>query len=115
MPKPSRSDLRISRGRLAFYQATLLIAFFALWYALTETGVLAPFFFGEPLKVLVRIWEWFSGGKIYEHLWITLVETVLAFACGSALGLIVGLWLALSPLASSLLDPYIKALNAMPR
>jgi len=26
-----------------------------------------------------------------------------------------GLWLALSPVASALLDPYIKALNSMPR
>ena len=31
------------------------------------------------------------------------------------LGLGVGLWLALSPMASALLDPYIKALNSMPR
>jgi NitT/TauT family transport system permease protein len=40
------------------------------------------------------------GGKIYPHLAITLWETVLAFAFGSLLGLIVGLWLALSPLAA---------------
>ncbi|MFP3608190.1 ABC transporter permease, partial [Paraburkholderia sp. SIMBA_053] len=49
------------------------------------------------------------------HLWITLLETVLAFALGTALGLGVGLWLALSPLASALFDPYIKAANSMPR
>src|SRR5206468_606784 len=37
------------------------------------------------------------------------------FAVGSILGLGVGLWLALSPTASAVLDPYIKAVNAMPR
>ena len=31
------------------------------------------------------------------------------------MGLVAGLWLALSPLTSALLDPYIKALNSMPR
>ena len=31
------------------------------------------------------------------------------------MGLGAGLWLALSPLAASLLEPYIKAINAMPR
>src|SRR6267142_86046 len=30
-------------------------------------------------------------------------------------GLIVGLWLALSPSASAVMDPYIKGFNAMPR
>ncbi|MBA3507742.1 MAG: ABC transporter permease [Betaproteobacteria bacterium] len=109
------TDLKTNRGLLAVYQTLLLVALFAIWYVLTETGVLAPFFFGKPLKVLEVIWEWFSGGKIYPHLAITLVETLLAFAAGSVLGLVVGLWLALSPLASALSDPYIKALNAMPR
>ena len=44
-----------------------------------------------------------------------MLETILAFAVGSLLGLGIGLWLALSPLASALADPYIKAMNAMPR
>ena len=73
------------------------------------------FFFGKPLAVLERVWDWFAGGKIYEHLWITLVETLLAFGIGTAGGLGIGLWLALSPTASALADPYIKAMNAMPR
>jgi len=54
------------------------------------------FFFGKPLLVLQQIWEWFAGGKIYEHLLITLIETLLAFAIGTLCGLGVGLWLALS-------------------
>jgi NitT/TauT family transport system permease protein len=110
---------------LLLYHALLLGALFALWYVLTEPGLIPPFyfddanqakfFFGQPLEVLKRIWDWFAGGKIYAHLWITLVETLLAFVIGTLLGLAVGLWLALSPTASALADPYIKAMNAMPR
>ncbi|HUF19806.1 MAG TPA: ABC transporter permease [Burkholderiales bacterium] len=100
---------------LPLYQAALLLALFLLWDVLTRTGILPPFFFGQPLRVLERVWEWFSTGKIYPHLGVTLLETVLAFAIGTIAGLVVGLWLALSPTASSLLDPYIKAFNAMPR
>jgi len=40
---------------------------------------------------------------------------VLAFGIGTALGLGFGLWLALSPLAAAIADPYIKAANSMPR
>jgi NitT/TauT family transport system permease protein len=61
------------------------------------------------------VWAWFASGKIYVHLGITLLETVLAFVFGTLLGLAVGLWLALSPMASALFDPYVKALNSMPR
>jgi len=81
-----------------------------------ENDQQAAFFFGEPIKIFGRIWAWFvAQHDIYEHLAVTLVETVLAFAIGSTLGLSLGLWLALSPLAGAIADPYIKALNSMPR
>jgi len=46
---------------------------------------------------------------------VTLLETTLAFAIGTTLGLAFGLWLALAPLAAAIFDPYIKAANSMPR
>ncbi len=93
----------------------LLALVFGAWYGLTRSGVLSPFFFGEPLAVLDRIVDWFVSGRIYPHLGITLLETLLAFALGTAAGLVIGLWLALNNFASKLLDPYIIAINSMPR
>jgi len=110
---------------LRLWQALVLAALFIGWHVLTVPGILPPFyfddpnkaafFFGEPIKVLGRIWVWFAGGEIYRHLWVTLLETMLAFFAGTASGIVVGIWLALAPSASAILDPYIKALNAMPR
>src|SRR5213076_2409902 len=115
-------DARISRGRLALYQALLVGALFAFWYLMTEPILISEasakntaFFFGRPLQVIKVVIEWFVSGKIYPHLAITLWETLLAFAIGSVLGLAVGLWLALAPTASALAEPYIKGANAMPR
>jgi NitT/TauT family transport system permease protein len=117
--------VRPSRANLVIWQWLLLVLSFLLWYVLTSPTLLpafyfddpnkAAFFFGEPQMVLLRIWQWFTSGEIYLHLWITLIETVLAFALGTIFGLGVGLWLALSPMASALFDPYIKAANSMPR
>lgn len=125
--KPNQNNLRL-------WQALVLVAFFALWHAVSRDPK-AAFFFGEPAKVLLRIWQWFTQGsgslevgfgdatwftlkfpaEIYSHLLVTLTETLLAFGIGTTLGLAVGLWLALAPLASAILDPYIKAANSMPR
>ncbi|HXF47156.1 MAG TPA: ABC transporter permease [Burkholderiaceae bacterium] len=117
--KPNQRNLR-------FWQAGVLVAVFALWHVLTKPGLIPPFFFdndrqaafffGEPVKIFARIADWFFVTRdIYGHLAVTLAETVLAFAIGTGAGLIVGMWLALSPLAAAILDPYIKALNSMPR
>jgi len=114
-----------ARWRLRVYQAVLLALLLAAWYVLTSPTLLPPFYFsnpkqaaflfGEPLEVAGRLWKWFASGEIYVHLWVTLVETLLAFAIGTVLGVIFGLWLALSPTASAIFDPYITAANAMPR
>jgi NitT/TauT family transport system permease protein len=125
--KPNPKNLRI-------WQVLVLLVFFAIWHYATRDPK-AAFFFGEPIKVMIRIWRWFTVGggslevgmgdstwftlnfpaEIYPHLLVTLTETLLAFAIGTALGLAVGLWLALSPVTSAILDPYIKAANSMPR
>jgi len=114
------------RGNLVAWQLAVLVLVFVAWHVLTAPGLVPPFlfaddrqaafFFGEPLKIFGRIWDWFvAHADIYRHLGVTLLETVLAFGIGTVLGLACGLWLALSPLAAAIFDPYIKALNAMPR
>lgn len=113
-------------GTLRLWQLMLLVLLFVFWYAMTQPGLIPPFmfdndrqaafFFGQPLVVLHRIWAWFVlDADIYPHLWVTLMETVAAFGIGAVLGLAAGLWLALAPMASAILDPFIKAANSMPR
>jgi len=120
------SRIKPQAGNLRAWQIGVLVAVFGLWHVLTKPGLVPPFlfgddnqaafFFGEPLKIASRIVNWFFVNRdIYGHLAVTLLETVLAFGLGTALGLGFGLWLALSPVAAAILDPYIKALNSMPR
>jgi NitT/TauT family transport system permease protein len=108
------------------WQLLLLLALLLFWHVMTQPGLIPPmmfdndrqaaFFFGQPHMVAQRIWAWFvTDADIYRHLRVTLSETILAFGIGAASGLASGLWLALSPRMSQVLEPYIKAFNAMPR
>lgn len=115
---------------LRWWQLAVLVFVLALWQ-LASRNEQTAFFIGEPVKVAGRIWSWFlpvavppnalfpeglpGRADIYLHLGVTLLETMLAFGIGTLLGLVFGLWLALRPTASAILDPYIKALNSMPR
>ena len=121
--KPSSKNLRL-------WQLALLFLMLGGWHLASRNPQLA-FFLGDPLRVAGRVWSWFmpfsigpgvlfpdglpGNADIYRHLGTTLLETLLAFGIGTALGLALGLWLALAPLASAILDPYIKAANSMPR
>ena len=121
--KPSYANLRT-------WQVGVLMLTLVVWHLASRDQQIA-FFMGEPVQVVGRIWSWFmpfglgaslffpegiSGrADVYLHLGVTLLETVLAFGIGTVLGLVCGLWLALSPLASAILEPYLKAANSMPR
>lgn len=103
------------RRRLWIYQGALLAAVIFVWHWSTATEVLPSFFFGKPLLVSRVLNDWLTTGTLWPHLGVTLLETLLAFALGTALGILVGLTLGLSPFAAALCDPYLKAINAMPR
>ena len=123
MLKPTERNARA-------WQIGLLIVLLAAWQLASRNQQFA-FFVGEPVQVAGRIWSWFlpfdvpanalfpdglkGNADVYLHLGTTLLETVLAFGIGTVMGLACGLWLALAPTASLILDPYIKAANSMPR
>lgn len=123
-------NFRPNEKNLRAWQLAVLVVVLVTWQLVSRNEQWA-FFLGEPVKVAGRIWSWFvpiaiepnalfpdglSGrADIYTHLGVTLLETLLAFAIGTLLGLGIGLWLALAPTASAIFDPYIKALNSMPR
>jgi NitT/TauT family transport system permease protein len=117
MPELKAEAVIAVRNRRAMWpwHLALLAVLFLTWHVLTRAGVLSSFFFGEPLLVVERLLDWFVSGKIFEHLAVTLFETLAAFVIGTIAGLVMGLWLALSPFASRLLEPYIIAVNSMPR
>lgn len=105
-----------SRPVILLLQVAVLVGFFLLWHVLTvTTNLLSPFFFGTPLAVLERTIKDFASGVIWYHLGITLLETALAFVIGTVSGIAFGFWFARAPLVSVVFDPYIKAVNALPR
>ena len=97
------------------YQIGIFIVAMLAWEGLVRARLLDVFFFSKPSSIGQRVMEWVLQGEIYWHLSITLTETLLAFVIGTLLGIGVGLWLALAPTALKVLEPYIKAFNAIPR
>src|SRR5688500_2257735 len=120
----------MSRVTLLTLQILVAVVSIALWHVLTRypvcglsylgaekdcVTILPPFFFSTPLDVASRVVKWFYEGTIWKHLWITLVEAMLAFVIGSVGGVLVGFWFARQPLVAAVFDPYVKMINALPR
>jgi sulfonate transport system permease protein len=109
-------------GRIKLLLLQLLVAVVAivLWQVGSTVPIfgailLPPFFFSTPTDVTTQIVKWFAEGTIWKHLWITLIESALAFLTGSLAGVLFGFWFARKPLVAAVFDPYIKMMNALPR
>ncbi len=110
----------MSRVKLLLLQALVAVTAIAAWHFLTTdeylgTAVLPPFFFSTPSDVAARVAQLFAGGAIWRHLWVTLAESMLAFAIGASAGVVIGFWFARKPTVAAVFDPYVKMANALPR
>ena len=96
-------------------QITLLAVILGGWQLGVTTGVIDRFFFPAPLDIVQQVITWVIDPGFYKHVGITLSETVLGYLIGTGLGVAEGVWLGLSPFTARILDPFIKAINAIPR
>jgi NitT/TauT family transport system permease protein len=110
----------MTRFKLLLMQIGVGLGLLLLWHVVTVYPIFGPtrtiqFFFSTPLDVLARVAKEFSSVEIWGHLWVTLVETMLAFLFGAAGGILFGFLFARRELLAAVFDPYIKAANALPR
>jgi len=108
------------RLKLIILQVLVGVLALAIWHVFTTVPifgvlVLPPFFFSNPLDVAARIVRLFAQGTVWKHLWVTLIESMLAFVIGSVAGVLVGFWFARKPAIAAVFDPYVKMINALPR
>jgi NitT/TauT family transport system permease protein len=105
-----RHRLFILSGRLV-----LLLVVVGLWEALARTGLIPAAFIGQPSKFLPLLVEGLLDGKIAVAAVDTLSATLMAFVLGGVLALATALMLAVYPTVKELIDPFIDAMNALPR
>jgi NitT/TauT family transport system permease protein len=111
----------VDRVTLLFLQALVAVICIAIWHVFSTYPVVAdkylldPFFFSTPGDVAQRVVKWVWEGTIWKHLWVTLLEAMLAFVLGSVGGVLIGFWFAQQPLIAAVFDPYVKMINALPR
>ncbi len=103
------------KHKIKLTQLVLLAGVLGTWQFCAARGFIDPFFFPSPIGIVERLGDWFSAPQIWSDLAITLLETALSFVFGIGGGIVLGLWLGLSPYPAAVLSPFIKVFNAIPR
>jgi NitT/TauT family transport system permease protein len=108
---------RANRSSLLVDAAPVILAaavFLLVWQLVVVVGDYPVFILPGPLVVAERFVEAWLDGTIVPHFLTTLSEVTLGLVIGGTAGLVSGILLARSRLASRLLSPYIVAAQATP-
>ena len=93
----------------------LLLALIVAWELAARLGAIDPFITSSPSRVAATVWRLLEAGELFLHIGVTLYETVAGFVLGTLLGTLLAALLWWSPRLSSVLDPYLVVLNALPK
>lgn len=95
------------RSKVVLTQVAIVLVLLVAWELGVRAGVIDSFFFPAPSALIERVKEWMSTADFWTDVGITLLETVLSFAFGIAIGTALGIWLGLSPFAAEVVQPCI--------
>ena len=96
-------------------QILIIVAFFGIWEYLANKNIINSFVFSKPSKIVNTIINLAVQNDLFNHIFVTLEEVLIAFVLGTLLGFIIAVILYEVPLLSSILDPFLTMINSLPK
>lgn len=100
---------------VTLYRILIFIAIFALWEIAAFFKWLDPFIFSSPTRMALAFMSLTKDGEIFAHIGITLLETFISFVLVTLAGLFVTIILWWNRSISDVIEPYLIALNSLPK
>jgi NitT/TauT family transport system permease protein len=99
----------------AMLQVLAVVAFFALWEFGVRIGWVSAFLVGSPAGIFSFGYKMILSGELLSDTWYTLFEAILGFIIGTIFGSLLGLALWYSVFVARLVEPFIVAINSVPK
>ena len=66
----------------------LFLGFIGIWEFTADKGIINAFIFSSPVRLYQTFIDLSRNGVIFMHIWVTLYETLVAFAIITIVGII---------------------------
>jgi NitT/TauT family transport system permease protein len=118
---PTASEISAAKRRSLLGKATHLLvtllpaAAILVFWQWSAGRLIKEIYVSKPTAVAQRLYELFSSGEIYPHLWTTGQELVLGYIIGVTGGILGGYALGRSPRLARIFEPYVMAFYGVPK
>lgn len=96
-------------------QVVLLVGLLVLWQSAGQLSAGWATWISSPSQIAVAFWESLQTFEIVRHTAVTLGEAFSGLVVGAVVGIALGLLLGVSRVLGAALEPFIIALNSLPR
>ncbi len=106
---------KLKKRLILLGQILIVILFFISWELLSKYNIINPFIFSSPSKVFNTILGLYKDHNLFNHIWVSVYETLIAFGIGLFISLIISILLYLYNGFYKLVDPFLTILNSLPK
>ncbi|WP_343209622.1 ABC transporter permease [Anaerolentibacter hominis] len=105
----------LKEKRVRIWQVAIFIGFLALWELTTYIGLVDPFIFSSPSRLVKCFIQMAGDGSIFYHTGITVMEVLVSFLLVLVISIAVAVCLWWKDGLAAILDPYLVILNSLPK
>ncbi len=107
--------IRREKHLVLFMQLFIFLFIVGSWQLLVNFKLVDSFIVSSPELILRSLVGLIKSGDIFIHIGITLLEIVVSFICGGAIGFVIATLLWWFPITAKILDPYLTIFNSLPK
>lgn len=106
---------RKQKTKIILIQVLVLVSFLLIWEVSARFKLIDSFLFSKPTSVYNSFITYFKNGEIFEHIFISLLETIIGLIVGTLGGFIIAILLWYYPFVYKIFSPFLVVFNALPK
>jgi len=95
-------------------QLFIIISFIILWQIFADNNLINTFITSSPKNIFLTLVS-LSKNNLFEHVFVTIYETLFSFFLGTVIGIIIAAILWWNNYLYRIFDPYLTVLNSLPK
>ena len=107
--------IKMNKILIHFTQILILLILIFIWEYLSNKGIINTFIYSSPSRVIKTICDLYRSNNIFNHIWITIYETIISFSLATIIGTLIAIILWYNKFLYKVMDPYLIILNSLPK
>ena len=97
------------------FRILIILVFIFLWEYLSYKNIINSFIFSSPSKIIKCISTLYNSNNLFNHIFITITETVVAFSLSITIALFIGILFYECNFVYRVFEPFLTLFNSMPK